>query len=269
MLNGGRKFEHKNTMSERETEENMRKLRYETHDIRYVMRYGFTLIELLVVIAIIAILAGMLLPALSRARETARKIACTSNLKQIGYCFNTYHMEYKDWYPHYSLGSNGGWSNAMIKEWKYGYVHLNYVSAKVFQCPTRLAQIGPEVNRTQSIGYVYPYMTLGSGNILANQKRCVEPSKQYVVLDSSKLTNITYGYYSDSTDYQVRPVHGPKMLNILYADWHVETFTANNPLNPYGATWETVEPARGTLGQCAWAVQQADTNTKVGWCKFK
>ena len=63
------------------------------------MKRGFTLIELLVVMVIIALLVGLLLPALGRAREEARKTQCRSNLRQIGLAMNIYANDNKGWTP--------------------------------------------------------------------------------------------------------------------------------------------------------------------------
>ena len=94
-------------------------------------RHGFTLVELLVVVAIIAILASILFPVFSRARESARRATCQSNLKQIGLGIMQYAQDYDGSMPPSQLGNS---STGPLVSWPSTmFAYLK--SAQVFVCP--------------------------------------------------------------------------------------------------------------------------------------
>jgi prepilin-type N-terminal cleavage/methylation domain-containing protein/prepilin-type processing-associated H-X9-DG protein len=108
---------------------------------------GFTLIELLVVIAIIAILAAILFPVFTKAREAGRSAACMNNLKQLGLAWQQYCEDWNGCFPDCRMGSVDG--KTYVSDWRYtirkngapagwAYTLLPYTknSMKLFVCPS-------------------------------------------------------------------------------------------------------------------------------------
>lgn len=202
-----------------------------------VLKRNFTLIELLIVIAIIAILAGMLLPALNAAREKARSISCLGNLKQLTVTYKMYSSDYNDWILAANLSPvvntvDSLWTNYVlsqiypqIKVSSGAITNTTNLKLPVFDCPSENTKF--RKNNTDS-GYRYGHYAVNSLLVGEMRHKAENPmntenkfvprkesslknaSDALLLLDSPRKTNYQQGSFNDLSGDCLALRHGGK-----------------------------------------------------------
>lgn len=189
---------------------------------------AFTLVELLVVVAIIAILASMLLPVLTKARETAREITCTSNLKQVGLCLLFYADDHDDRKPLFNP-----YSCFKVRLYKPGYA--DWLSAwysdptknPCFGCPSERG--GGQDPKTGN-GYRGTHYGLAEEPANNNDPES-EPTKNSFLTKKCWWTTAhkNYGYYEPGIGAALSEPNAGTLPHMWRnSKWHLENIHTND-----------------------------------------
>jgi len=203
---------------------------------------GFTLIELLVVIAIIAILAAMLLPALSQAREKARSAACINNLKQQGIAFMMYAQDYDGFFPCYGVNENIPWYRKLVPYTGSPYPNdswnqrgrpergASYTTGHIFWCPSENCQDSSKLEYWSSYGYNV-YITrytipLNMYNTYPKLVNIIDPSNAVIVGDGD-FTMLYAPSLPDAAAAHIKFRHSGG-ANFLFCDGHARWYAPDS-----------------------------------------